>query len=122
MDLQLMRRRMSRAAGTEATLLAATGRRQVRGQRLTVSSIVAACISAVLLLLAPATCWPDSCMSFWPGLGWLAAYLARDSIRSFNPLRELVFLNARRSCAKRKRISHGFATKSSRTPGFISPL
>ena len=94
-DLQLMRRRMSRAAGTEATLLAATGRRQVRGQRLTVSSIVAACISAVLLLLAPATLLAGQ-LHVVLGLawvGWLLIWLA-DSIRSFNPLRELVFLNA----------------------------
>jgi hypothetical protein len=94
-DLQLMRRRMSQAKGTEATLLAATERRQVRGLRLTALSLVIAFIGAVLLLLAPATLLGGQ-LHVVLGLawvGWLLFWLA-DSIRSFNPLRELVLINA----------------------------
>ena len=94
-DLRLVRRRMSPAKGTEATLLVATGRRQVRGLRLTVISLVSAFISAALVLLTPATLLGGQ-LHVVLGLawvGWLLFWLA-DSIRSFNPLRELVFLNA----------------------------
>jgi hypothetical protein len=94
-DLRLMRKRMSGAKGAEATLLAATGRRQVRGLRLTVLSLVFAFISVVLVLLAPGTLLSAQ-LHVVLGLawvGWLLFWLA-DSIRTFNPLRDLVFLNA----------------------------
>jgi hypothetical protein len=86
---------MSEAVGDEAVLLAAADRRQMGGLRLTLLSFVLAIIGAALALLAPATMLGGR-LHVLLGLvsvGWLFFMLV-DSIRSFNPLHELILANS----------------------------